>query len=52
MKYWWVKCFENIKLREDIIRERFDGRFLPFEIIPVCAMRGYGIDVLKSKINL
>lgn len=46
------KCFENIQIRENIIRERFDGRFLPFEIIPVCAMRGYGIDVLKSKINL
>lgn len=45
------KCLENIKIRESIIRERFDGRFLPFEIVPVCAMRGYGIETLKTEIN-
>lgn len=45
------KCFSNIKIRESIIHERFDGRFLPFEVIPVCALREYGIETLKQKIN-
>lgn len=45
------KCLENIEIRKSIIHNRFDNRFLPFEVIPVCAMRGYGIELLKSKIN-
>lgn len=44
------KCNENIKERISLIHERFDGKFLPFEVVPVCAMRTYGIESLKAEI--
>lgn len=45
-----AKCYSNIELRKKIIHERFDNRFLPFDIVPVCAIREYGIETLKNKI--
>lgn len=44
------KCLENINTRINIIHEKFDYKFLPFEVIPVCAIRKYGIDKLKEAI--
>lgn len=43
-----AKCFENITTRINLIHERYDGRFLPFNVVPVCALRKYGIDQLKT----
>lgn len=45
-------CWKNIYARKKIIYERFDNKFLPFTIIPVCALRKYGIDNLKREISL
>lgn len=45
-----AKCYSKIELRKKIIHERFDNRFLPFDIVPVCAIREYGIETLKNKI--
>lgn len=45
-----VKCMENIEARIKLIHERFDNKFLPFEVVPVCALRKYGIEELKSAI--
>lgn len=44
------QCVQNIILRKDIIRTHFDNRFLPFEVIPVCAIREYGIEKLRNLI--
>lgn len=44
------QCMENIEMRKNIIHEKFDGKFLPFDIIPVCAIRNYGIEELKRMI--
>lgn len=41
-------CLKNIENRILIIHEKFDGRFLPFIVVPVCALRYYGIDNLKE----
>lgn len=41
-------CFENIKTRVSIIHDKFDNKFIPFEVVPVCASRGYGIEKLKE----
>lgn len=43
-------CVRNIRERTKIIHEKFDNRFLPFEVIPVCAMRNYGLGELKKEI--
>ena len=43
-------CMDLIKERESVIHDKFDGLFLPFEIIPVCATRGYNINQLKEAI--
>lgn len=40
----------QISERQQIIKDKYSDKFLPFEVVPVCALRGYGIDVLKSKI--
>jgi predicted GTPase len=45
-----LECEENIKTRIEIIHDKFDNRFLPFQVVPVCAMRNYGIDSLKTEI--
>lgn len=41
---------EKISKRFMTIHENYDDFFLPFEIIPVCALRNYGIDELKNRI--
>ncbi len=45
-----AKCMEHIKTRIKLIHERYDNKFLPFEVIPVCALRKYGIAALKNAI--
>lgn len=45
------KCVQNIAERISIIHKRFDNIFLPFEVVPVCAMRHYGINKLKTLIK-
>lgn len=40
----------QIQQRVAIIKEKFEGRFLPFEVVPVSALRGYGIEALKRTI--
>ncbi|MCR4812808.1 MAG: GTPase domain-containing protein [Bacteroidales bacterium] len=41
---------EQIKERMNEINKKYGDKFLPFEIVPVCAKRNYGITELKSKI--
>lgn len=43
-------CLKNIETRKGVIHARFDDKFLPFDIVPVCALRNYGINDLKSAI--
>ncbi len=45
------ECMANIQERISIIHERFDNRFIPFEVIPVCAARDYNIETLRKAIN-
>lgn len=45
-----AKCMENIETRIKLIHERYDNKFLPFEVVPVCALRKYGIEALKTAI--
>lgn len=40
----------QIVQRIDMLNQKFVGKFLPFEIVPVCAIRGYGLDKLKNSI--
>jgi len=42
------KCEENIQERVLLLKEKFKDRFLPFDVIPVCAVRNYGINDLKT----
>lgn len=44
------QCFNNIKERIEIIHQKFDNKFLPFDVVPVCAKRDYGLTELKNKI--
>ena len=44
------KCYSNIVIRTERIHTALDGKFLPFEVVPVCALRNYGIEQLKEKI--
>lgn len=44
------ECLARIALRTDVIHQKYDGLFLPFEVVPVCAPKGYGIDILKQHI--
>ena len=43
-------CLANIKEREELIHARFDNKFLPFNVIPVCPVRQYGLEALKDEI--
>lgn len=45
-------CLDKIERRLSTIKMNFgeDIDFLPFEVIPVCALRNYGIDNLKKRI--
>lgn len=43
-------CLANIKEREVLIHARFDNKFLPFNVIPVCPVRQYGLEALKDEI--
>lgn len=40
----------QIEQRIAMIQEKFEGKFLPFRVVPVCAMNGYGIDDLNKMI--
>lgn len=40
----------QIVQRIDMLNQKFASKFLPFETIPVCAIRGYGMDKLKNSI--
>lgn len=44
------KCLENIQERISLLNEKFKDKFLPFQVIPVCAVRDYGIEELKKSI--
>lgn len=44
------QCRENIDERISIIHQKFDGKFLPFDVVPVCALRRYGVTELKEAI--
>ncbi len=44
-------CSEYIKLRTDEIHKKFDGKFLPFCVIPVCGIRNYNIVNLLNEIK-
>lgn len=46
------QCLNNIKERMDILKTKFNGKFPDdFDIIPVCALRKYGIENLKETIT-
>lgn len=46
------KCLENIQERINILKEKFEGKFPDnFEIVPVCAVRNYGIENLRKIIT-
>ncbi len=40
----------QIDQRMAMLSQKFTGKFLPFETIPVCAIRGYGLNRLKTSI--
>lgn len=40
----------KIAKRLATIHDNFDDEFLPFEIVPVCALRHYGLDALRMAI--
>jgi small GTP-binding protein len=44
------ECMAIVEERVRIIHEKFDELFMPSVVVPVCAMRGYGIDDLKRTI--
>lgn len=48
-------CMERIEARKKTLQCNFGNgkygiEFLPFEIVPVCAVRNYGLNVLKQRI--
>lgn len=45
------ECKQLIEERERIIHQKYDGIFIPFEVIPICAMRNYGIGRLRKEIE-
>lgn len=46
------QCLKNIEERTEILKQKFVGKFPEdFEIIPVCALRKYGIENLKQVIT-
>lgn len=44
------QCLQNIQERTSLLNEKFTGKFLPFKIVPVCAVRQYGIEDLRTNI--
>lgn len=44
------QCKKNIEERIAILHEKLDGKFLPFNVVPVCAIRNYGLKELKETI--
>lgn len=48
-------CMERIEARKDTLQCNFGNgkygiNFLPFKIVPVCAVRNYGLEALKQRI--
>lgn len=44
------QCKKNIDERIGILHEKFDDRFFPFDVVPVCAVRNYGLINLRETI--
>ena len=44
------ECKQLIEERKTIIRQKYEGLFLPFVVAPVCAMRNFGMENLKKEI--
>ena len=44
------ECNDIIEERIGIIHEKYDNLFMPSIVIPTCALRGYGIENLKSEL--
>lgn len=44
------QCKFNIEERISILHEKLDGKFFPFDVVPVCAIRNYGLTELKHEI--
>lgn len=42
------QCMRYIEERKSIIMDRYTGKFLPFDIVPVCAVHSYGVENLKN----
>lgn len=45
------KCMLNIQERISLLNDKFMDKFLPFTIVPVCAVRNYGISELLKCIT-
>lgn len=46
------QCLKNVEERIEILNQKFSGKFPEnFEIVPVCALRKYGIENLKQVIT-
>lgn len=46
------QCLKNINERKEILKHKFTGKFPDdFYIVPVCALRNYGIEKLKQVIT-
>lgn len=45
-----TECQSIISERINIIHQKYDALFMPSEVVPVCALRKYGIDNLKNTI--
>lgn len=43
-----LECEDKIKIRVKDIYDNFEDLFLPFTVVPVCALRKYGIKEIKS----
>lgn len=44
------KCNKNIQERISLLNEKFNNKFLPFTVVPVCAVRNFGTNDLKEAI--
>lgn len=44
------QCLSNIEERISILHQKLDDKFLPFSVVPVCAIKNYGITELKKTI--
>lgn len=45
-----LQCQSIIKERINIIHQKYDELFMPSEVVPICALRGYGIDDFRNTV--